>query len=198
MELGLTEKQKIRKEGILRATEEWVYQHGFYKMSLDQLVGSLNISKSTIYEHFGSKDGLIERVVERFSERLEEGIEEIMNDTGLSTADKLAAIGHKQATAVFGLTNKFMDDLKFHTPHLMDKYEQSRKSRFEKYYYPLIQQGIKEGLFDSTYSADFLVQLYMKMSDLVAKTDILEKSGLNRTEGYDQVIKIFLNGTKEK
>lgn len=192
----LTEKQIQRKRRILRATEEIVYAQGFYKMSLDELVGGLKVSKSTIYDFFGSKEGLIEAVVDRFGDRLENGLDEIYENQNLSVEQRLVDIAHHQGESVACLTRKFMDDLRIHAPHLLDKFEARRKQRIEKIYGPLIDQGIEQGLFDPSYDRTFLLQLYLKMSDLVGKTDILDHLSMSRIEAFDAFIKVFIKGTK--
>ena len=160
----LTSKQKLRYDKILYFAEEWICEHGFYKMSLDDLTKQLKISRSTIYENFGSKEGLVEKVVEVFGKQLDQDLEEILSDNKLSTYEKFLAVASKQGNALEGKhCYNFMNDLKIHTPHLNKKYEKGRKNRILKYYKPLIDQGIKEGFFDKKLKPDFLLQVYLKI-----------------------------------
>lgn len=194
----LTEKQLVRKKTILQTTEEIVYQHGFYKMSLDDLVGDLKISKSTIYDFFGSKEGLIEAVVDRFGERLEQGLEDIMNDSTLTVADKLFSIAHTQGTATACLKSKFMSDLRIHAPLLYEKFQEGKLRRTQRYYAPIIEAGMTEGLFDPSLDKTFILRMYLEMSALACSSGIFDHVSMTRTEAYMAIIKVFLHGTTKK
>ncbi len=193
----LTPKQKTRYERILHLAENLVYQQGFYKLSLEELTKRLRVSRSTIYENFGSKEGLIEKIVERYDERLNSGLREIVNDDVMSTYDKFIAVSHQLAKSLEGKANyKFHHDLKIHAPHLYDKYVAGRERRVAYCYRPLVEQGVREGLFDKSLPTDFILQTYLKSSQIVCETNLLENSSVSKTEAMDIITRIFLNGAK--
>lgn len=193
----MTEKQQKRYERMLKLTYEIVLDEGFYKLSLKDLTEKLRVSRSTIYENFGSKEGLIEKVVERFDEQLNQGLSEIMNDKTLSPYDRFLSIADQLAKNSPGRNSyKFYNDLKIHLPELYDKYLVGRAKRIENVYHPLIKEGIKKKLFDKNIPEDFLLQSYLKSSQMVCETDMMENSKLNKKEAMYLLTKIFLNGAK--
>jgi AcrR family transcriptional regulator len=195
---NLTEKQLKRYERILNLAEELVYQNGFYKLSLTELTEHLKVSRSTIYDHFGSKEGLIEIIVDRYDKKLDEGLLEIVEAPWISTYDKFIKVAKQLAKSVEGRNSyRFLKDLQTHAPELYDTYLQGRKSRVEYCYKPLIKLGIKDQLFDPNLKPDFLLQTYLKLTQMVCDTDIVEKSSINKTEAMNTIIKIFLNGAKQ-
>ena len=66
----LTQKQEIRLHRILASAEALMLSRGFYKLSLSDLTSELKISRSTIYEHFGAKEGLVEAVVDLYRKKI--------------------------------------------------------------------------------------------------------------------------------
>lgn len=194
--LELTEKQQKRRERILNVAENHIYKNGFYKLSLDDLVQTLRISKSTIYENFGSKDGLVEAVVERFEEKMESELEDLVFNDERPVKDRLLRVAEFQGKIVIELTSRFLNDLRIHTPHLWDLHLQRKAIRRERYYRKLIEQGFQAGIFDKKLDLEFVLRLYMEMSGLVCTSDILDHVSMSRAEAYESIIAIFLKGVK--
>lgn len=193
----MTDKQKKRYERILRLTYEIVLDQGFHKLSLKDLTEKLCVSRSTIYENFGSKEGLIEKVVERYDEQLNHGLMEIMNNKNISAYDRFFAISDQLAkNSPSRNIYKFYNDLKIHLPEFYDQHLTGRKKRIDNIYRPLIKEGIKQKLFDKSIPEDFLFQSYLKSSQMVCETDMMENSNLSKLEAMNLMTKIFLNGAK--
>lgn len=193
----MTEKQKKRYERILKLTSDIVLDEGFYKLSLSNLTEKLRISRSTIYENFGSKEGLIFKIVERYDEQLNHGLLDIMKNKEISTYDRFLAISDQLAkNSPSRNIYKFYNDLKIHLPELFEHYLVGRNKRIEKVYKPLIREGMKKKLFDKRIPEDFLLQSYLKSSQMVCETDMLENSNLSKIEAMNLMTRIFLNGAK--
>ena len=194
----LTKKQQNRYHRILKLAEELFYEHGFYKLSLSELTAKLKVSRSTIYEYFDSKEGLVETIALRFGQKLDDILYSTIKDKKLSTRKKFIAIAQAQGQIIKGKNkHKFIQDLRVHTPHIFDKFEKGRKERVKKGYQVLIKQGVWEGLFDKKLPEDFLLQLYLKMGQLVSDTDILEHTSISKEKAMEVIIRIYLNGAKK-
>ncbi len=194
----LSEKQRKRYQRILEQSYDIVVNNGFYKLSLSDLTNQLRVSRSTIYENFGSKEGLIEKIAERYNEQLNHGLLEIMKEKKLSTFERFLAISDQLVVnSPSRNVYKFYNDLKIHLPELYEQYLVGRRDRIEQIYRPLIQEGIKAKLFDKSIPEDFLMQSYLKSSQMVCETDMLENSSLSKTEAMNLTVKIFLNGAKQ-
>ncbi len=193
----LSKKQQKRYDRILNFTYKIVLNEGFYKLSLSELTDKLRVSRSTIYENFGSKEGLIAKIVLRYDDQLNQGLMEIMQDKNLSAYDRFLAISDQLAqNSPSRNIYKFYNDLKIHLPELYEQYLKGRKRRIEKVYAPLIKEGIKKELFDKKLPENFLLQSYLKSSQMVCETNMLENSTLTKSEAMNLMTKIFLNGAK--
>ena len=194
----LTEKQQKRYDRILLIAEDLMYQQGFYKLSLTDLTNKLKISRSTVYEYFDSKEGLAEKVIDRISERLDQTLEETVKNKTLDSYERFIQLAQAQSDNLNANCYRLLNDLKIHLPQLYDKFEGGRINRKKNGYSALIEQGIKEGIFDSTFDRDFLVQLYLKMGQLTGDTDILDHISMNKQEAMVAIMKVFLKGTKKE
>jgi len=193
----LTEKQQKRYDRILLSAEDMMYQQGFYKLSLSELTSRLSVSRSTIYEYFGSKEGLVETVVGKISERLNRSLVEIVKNKELGSYEKFIQLAQEQSQNLNANCYRLFNDLKIHMPHVFIEFEEGRKKRERNGYKRLIEGGLKEGIFDRKYDKDFLIQLYLKMGQLTGDTDILEHIRMNKQEAMEAIIKVFLDGTKK-
>lgn len=58
-----------RRDAILQVAEEKFLAHGMHDVSLDTVVEAVGGSKATIYQYFGSKQGLLDAMIARRCER---------------------------------------------------------------------------------------------------------------------------------
>ena len=69
-------KQKTTRDAILDATDRLLAQHGYKKMTIDDLADEVGIGKGSVYLHFESKGDIalshIDRIIERLKANLEE------------------------------------------------------------------------------------------------------------------------------
>ena len=52
------------RDRIVRVAKQRFLKNGFYKVSMDSLVKELRTSKSSVYNHFSSKDELVKAVID--------------------------------------------------------------------------------------------------------------------------------------
>lgn len=80
---------------VLKAAEELIIEPGFTGLNLDMVVERAGCSKSTVYEFFGSKEGLLiamlEQLIEEFQQQIEESVDsEKTIEQGLYAYTKLS------------------------------------------------------------------------------------------------------------
>lgn len=189
-------EQDQRKQRIMKAAEQIFLKDGFHKSSLNELVAQLHISKSTIYEYFGSKNGLIAILAEQMSDQFDSRLQEISRDKSRKVEERMLEIAMFQGDIARGVQSKFIGELKLYQPEVWERYLERRAYRIKNHYEVLIQEGVDSGLFNPAYSKEFLLQLYLKMSDLISNTDIMEHLSISRREAYELIFSVYLKGTK--
>lgn len=53
----------IKKENLLKTAELLFYKYGFRGVGLKQIISEANVATMTLYNHFESKDHLVEEVL---------------------------------------------------------------------------------------------------------------------------------------
>ncbi|QHS24580.1 TetR/AcrR family transcriptional regulator [Virgibacillus sp. MSP4-1] len=57
--------RSVKKEALLEVAERLFYEHGFRGVGLKQIINEANVATMTLYNHFGSKDNLVEEVLKQ-------------------------------------------------------------------------------------------------------------------------------------
>ena len=81
-----------KQRSILKAAGDSFFQHGFAATSIEQVASDAGVSKVTIYNQFGDKQGLFAAAVEAECERMR-GHFRIETMEGASLRERLTAIG---------------------------------------------------------------------------------------------------------
>ncbi|GAA0613542.1 hypothetical protein GCM10009001_33480 [Virgibacillus siamensis] len=61
--------QSVKKDALLKVAERLFYEHGFRGVGLKQIINEANVATMTLYNHFSSKDNLVEEVLRQREER---------------------------------------------------------------------------------------------------------------------------------
>ncbi|MDQ0300290.1 AcrR family transcriptional regulator [Salibacterium salarium] len=61
--------RSAKKDTLLQVAERLFYEHGFRGVGLKQIISEANIATMTLYNHFSSKDNLVEEVLKQREER---------------------------------------------------------------------------------------------------------------------------------
>ncbi|QQK76819.1 TetR/AcrR family transcriptional regulator [Salicibibacter cibarius] len=59
----------VKKADLLNAAERLFYEHGFRGVGLKQIISEANVATMTLYNHFSSKEQLVEEVLKQREER---------------------------------------------------------------------------------------------------------------------------------
>jgi TetR/AcrR family transcriptional regulator, mexJK operon transcriptional repressor len=83
-----------KREAILDAARGEFFTAGFAAASIEAIAGAANVSKVTVYNRFGGKDGLFSAVIERECTSMGVGMIELVSDKG-DLRQQLVAFGEK-------------------------------------------------------------------------------------------------------
>ena len=134
------------KERILKIAKQRFLKNGFYKVSMDNLVQELRTSKSSLYNHFSSKDDLVKAVIDDLNNEINSRLEVILNDDKLSFKGKLISVSEFTKNLLTNISEEFLRDLEINTPDIWEYYQASRSNRIDKYYRRLFELGVAEGM----------------------------------------------------
>ncbi|MCG8449654.1 MAG: TetR/AcrR family transcriptional regulator [Pirellulales bacterium] len=94
------------QQKLIEAGQKLFYRYGFHSVGLDQILKQVDVTKTTFYNHFESKEQLIQKVID-FNE---EGIRQRLREgaLGLSGQDST-----QQVLAIFDVLQEFFEEQDF-------------------------------------------------------------------------------------
>jgi len=182
------------KNRILKVARQKFLKNGFYKVSMDSLVKELRTSKSSLYNHFSSKEDLVQAVIDQLNIDINSNLQEIVNDDKLSFKGKLIAVSDFTKNLLSTVSEEFLKDLEINTPDIWEYYQKTRVERINKYYRKLFETGINEGMLRDDININVIVAIYMNLMELPLKTEYQKFLGMYNQNIYEFTTEIFLNG----
>ena len=173
-------------------------KYGFHKISLDSLVAELKTSKSSLYNHFKSKEDLVYQVLSQMNLEINSKLETIMQDKKLSFYGKLSSIMEFTGNLLNESGEEFLHDLKIFTPDLWHQYMNMRKDRINRYYKRLFEMGMEEGMVRKDLNPALVLSAYFKLTEISVNSEDLRGLNLNNQEAYQQISTLFLEGIRNQ
>ena len=198
------------KERILKIAKQRFLKNGFYKVSMDNLVQELRTSKSSLYNHFSSKDDLVKAVIDDLNNEINSRLEVILNDDKLSFKGKLISVSEFTKNLLTNISEEFLRDLEINTPDIWEYYQASRSNRIDKYYRRLFELGVAEGMIrddihidihidiDIDIDIDIILAVYLNLMELPLKTEYIVFLDVKNQNIYEDATEVFLNGILTK
>lgn len=195
----IEEEYNAKRNAILAAAQELVYSKGYEKMTIQDILNALGISKGTFFHYFSSKQVLLETLVERFMDEGEKQIVPIVRDENLTALQKLnryfeVASQWKAGRKAYllRLMRVWYSD---HNAIVRQKMLTTSKKRILPLLNPIILQGIREGVFKPSYpeqAGEMVLSLIQNLWDRLCLL-ILSDENAEKGEVCFQEIKNILS-----
>lgn len=179
---------------IIAATVEEVNLRGF-KFTMSDLARRLSVSKSSLYEHFASKDALISSIVDLILHDFCSQ-EEMVYGSTLSLIEKLKAILTIKPDRFEPFSNRVYEDLRLTYPDEWEKVVQFRQERLDRLA-TLLQQGIDVGIIRPIHVAVAQQTIISALNGLTSYS-FLTENNLTYQNAITAMIDIIVEGLTVK
>lgn len=193
----IEEEYNAKRNTILAAAQDLVYSKGYEKMTIQDILNALGISKGTFFHYFSSKQVLLEALVEQFMDEGEKQIIPIIHNETLTALQKLnryfeVASQWKTGRKAYllRLMRVWYSD---HNAIVRQKMLTASKKRILPLLTPIILQGIREGVFKPSYpeqAGEIIISLIQSMWD---RLSLLLLSDENVEDACFQEMKTILS-----
>ncbi len=179
-----------RKTELLNTAQKLFYSKGYENTSVADIIEKVGIAKGTFYHYFKTKEDLLNQLIERISDAILSQLEIVANDNTLNAVDKFNKFyidagnykkENKEAVIVAARVFHNEDNLR-----MKEKLYKSVIKKTTPLLMPIIKQGVKEGVFKTSYSEHlasliFTMGFYMRdeFSEVIVKPNI-EESEIER------------------
>ena len=149
------DEYSARRKEILNAALRLVYSKGYEKMTIQDVLDDLKISKGAFYHYFSSKQAMLEGLVERIAIEVTQLLQEIVNNYDLTALEKLER--YILAAASWKTEHKSLILALMHAWYAEDNaiVRQATYASSMRLVSPLLseifRQGIREGVFHTNH-----------------------------------------------
>lgn len=158
---GFEKRKAQKKESIRRAALELFKTYGFQKVSISEIAKRAGVSQVTIYNHFESKEGLVQDVLRWHILELLDKYMEIMN-SDKSFMEKLETIVFDKSQIAGQFHGELMQTMIQDEPEILEFIEELYKTRVNPAMMKFFEEGIKEGYITPKISRESIL-LYFEI-----------------------------------
>jgi len=176
------EEQAARRAEILDAALQLMHDKGYERMTIEDLLSTMHMSKGALYHYFRSKRALLDGVVEAMGDGAARELRVVGDDPALGAVDKLhayfatsSAWKAENFTAVSTAMRLWRDE---NNALLRQKISQETMRNTTPMLEAIIRQGCDEGVFDTGYpheAAVIITGMSLHLAD--AFIDALDADG---------------------
>jgi AcrR family transcriptional regulator len=160
---------------------------------MDDLSASLGISKKTIYQHYSSKENLVNDCIHEYMNKHNQDILQVCQNSDDAVGEMLG-IAQKLVIVLELLSPKVIYELqKYFAPAW--KQLHSRKNELaHKVLIKNLRNGKSQGLYRSDIKEHIIIQLYNTMVMEVINNDFFEHLGFKKSNVYLQLVSYHMHG----
>jgi AcrR family transcriptional regulator len=190
---GFERQKEQKKKVILEAALELFRLHGFKKASISDIARAADVSQVTIYNHFGSKDGLVREVIKALLLRILDRVREIVREDK-TFPEKLETIIFDKTKIAVDYHGELMQAAARSDPELRDWIEAFWREDVRKATLELLEEGVREGYINPGLSEELLL-LYLEIirRGVFASPDLMAEIEPD-LEVYRQLNYLFIYG----
>jgi len=174
-------KPEIRKNEILDAARKFFFQKGYEQTSIQDIIDDLSIAKGTFYHYFTSKLDLLDQLIDRTTSEICSSLKPILN-MDMNAIEKFNKL-FRAATAIkMQKLDVFLVMLKvmFRDENTIIRVKMYRRmvEKNKPLFSSIIEQGIKEGVFNAPYpddTAELLMQMGAGLNEMICRLFIREE-----------------------
>lgn len=181
------------KERIIDQAMRMFVDQGIKSVRMDDIAQQLGVSKRTLYELFGDKEGLLYLSMNRYFAQLE------------TRQTEIAAGARNMLEAMFMVLSDVMNNsermgrlvtnLKKFYPSVYERLNREGSERKRLGLVACLEQGIADGYFTRNFNIDLSVELlYHTATALIVRKELTLPPGMTEREAFMQVVSNFFRG----
>lgn len=207
--MRIVKEADVRKNEILDAAEALFKSNGFDSTTITAIIEKAKIARGTVYYHFKSKEDVLDALIERHCERLLNAAKQIASDKSVPVLERLIQTLMAMNRDKDGTCDVLTQQM--HKPQNALMHQKTHQTMLEgipPILMEIVEDGIKEGLFNTPYPYESLEMVIAHVntvfddySERLTEEELLQRIrafifNLERLFGaapgsFDRVIELF-------
>src|ERR1051325_7708111 len=185
--------QHSTSQRIVAEARRHFFDHGFRRITMDDLADELAMSKKTLYARFPSKRALVEAVLLDKFRNIDRDLRRITS----ASSDVPAAL-HQLLACVQRHTEEirppFVRDIQREAPEMFRLVERRRRTIIQRYFGQLFEDGRKAGLIRRDIPTAHVIEILLAAVQGILNPPKMAELGLTPKTGFSTIIRIILHG----
>ncbi|MCH5225488.1 MAG: TetR/AcrR family transcriptional regulator [Muribaculaceae bacterium] len=186
-------KEEISEEQFTKIMEEFMsslMKHGLKATTMDSVAASLQMSKRTLYEIFGSKEELFLEAQKYFHKKIGGRLAQMFNDSS-NIMEGIVKCFLFHRDLISRINVEFLRDLEDYSGKGDLLTETHRRQHYENFY-DVIKKGVEEGYFREDINLIVQCRMFAIQMEALKRGENLFPEDISLTEILDNVIIGFL------
>jgi len=188
----VTDENDIKQEIVDLAYKKFS-QHGFKKVTMDEIASELSISKKTVYKYFDSKEAILEEMVNQRIQRGTAAFKALLSDNG-TTDERINRLAEMFPRFVDPDWQRLIADVAHTVPSVSKKIQAILKYFITEVVPKILKEGQKEGSVRKDLNIDLFATAYLGAAKELFNSDFLQKHPITEEVLPKQLLKIFMEG----
>jgi AcrR family transcriptional regulator len=178
---------------ILEYAQDRFFCDGFMSVSMDEIASHLGISKKTIYQHFSSKNKLIEEGIRNYILVAMMRYKNIVNSP-MEYIDKLYKIFGLVGNTYLKMGASFRNDVRVRRPDIWLTIEQIRRKTIFESITTFINKGIEQGVVRPGIHPELLIIAFIGALQSIDESEECTHPPESSIDAVDVLTRVMLDG----
>ena len=188
-------KEEVNSEQyihILECIMEALMKNGLKATTMDAVASSLQMSKRTLYEIFGSKEEMFREAHLYFHKKIASALQKIF-DSSENVMEGIINCFLYNRDMMSVVNVEFLHDIEQYATNSKMFSEEHRRHHYQNLF-EVLQQGVKEGYFRDDINLMVQCRMFILQMQSLKRTEELFPEDISLLEVYDSIIIGFLRG----
>ena len=190
-------RMERNKERILRATLELFQVHGIKKTTTNDIARKAGVSPATVYNHFGSKEGLVHATVRYFLTGTAADFRKIIEGE-LSFTTKMEQILSYKSAMIGRYQGEFMQTIISEDPEIRHFVDSVYLTEIRQMVINFYEEGKRQGYVNPELSTETIMRYMLIVRSGMAAESILSEDPEHNRKMMQELAPLFLYGIMGK
>lgn len=183
-----------QRERILSSAIKLFIEHGFKKLTVDEIASAIGISKRTLYKYYPSKEELLVATMKYRQKAIFNLIHPVIHDDKLNSIEKIKQMGEIIAHELAEAPVKLMMDMEMAMPDICRNFKAMRRKNMLAEFNYFYEEGVRTGFFREDIKREFVIEMYYQSMENMLHSDVQKTLKMHPTEIYKCMVNVLFQG----
>lgn len=182
------------RQRIIEVAEGLFFRHGYSRITTDDLAREAGMSKRTLYQHFSSKEEILDCIMEEWLHKDDAMFQTVIRNQDVDFAQRLRKLLDIMLEDLKQFNPALLDDIKRHTPSVWKRFNDHMEVHILDTMNVLIEEGIRNGIFRHDFSKEVFILIFTRAHESIHDPAVLNRLSMNLAQAHEAFIRILSEG----